>query len=107
MRTSDAISQRIVKLLGVDISVTEQEREAIDQEIDDVVRSIAGCCSVEMAQESLDQLDSLQFLLASLLCKYNVPLSDKQRRVFRECDRLDDLGDRIVVFNAIKNGTFP
>ena len=107
MNVSEIIANRIFKLLGVDISITDEEKSGLDQEIDNLIQSISKCKNVIEAEKFFNELQSLQTLLAELLFKHDISLSDKQRRVVRECERLDDMDLRIFIFNAIKSGTFP
>jgi hypothetical protein len=62
---------------------------------------------VAKSEKLLNELGDIQLLLAKLLFKYDMPLSQKQKSLVRQFDRCDDPTVREMVFNAIKEGKFP
>ena len=92
---------------GIDeVALTESERHNLDRELDATLERIARCPDLDSAFSALDELGVQQNVLATLLFKHKVQLSDKQRRLVRQFDRSDDPQLRFFVFQVIRNGTF-
>ncbi len=91
---------------GIDeVALTESERHNLDQELDATLERIARCPNVDSASSAFDELGEQQDVLATLLFKHKVQLSEKQRRLVRQFD-FDDSQLRVFVFQVIKSGTF-
>jgi hypothetical protein len=88
------------------IVITENEIYAMDQELDATIEHISLFDNIYSASVELDRLEQQQTILATLLFKYKIQLSEKQCRVVRQCDRLDDSRLRNYVFKLIKKGIF-
>jgi hypothetical protein len=89
-----------------EVALTESERDSLDQELDSTLERIARCPDLDSAAGALDELGAQQELLATLLFKHKVQLSNKQRRLVRQFDRVDDPRLRLFVFQVIRNRTF-
>jgi len=88
-------------------SLTDEERNGLDNDIDEVLRLIANCEPFEAAESSLLALGEIHKVLATLAFRFGVSLSPRQRRIVREYDRWDIPEVRHAVFDAIKRGEFP
>jgi hypothetical protein len=89
-----------------EVTLSESERSDLDQELDATIERIARRSDPESASSALDELGTQQYVLATLLFKHKVPLTDKQRRLVRQFDRCDDPQLRVFVFQVIKKGIF-
>ena len=89
------------------VCLTDEDRSCMDQEIDEILERISRMSSIDSADRMLQELGLIQENLATICFKYQVLLSDKQRKLVRKYDRWDDLGCRMDSFQAIKNGCFP
>jgi hypothetical protein len=100
------IRQRLSNYGMNKVALTESERHNLDQELDATVERIARCPDLDSASSALDELGAQQDVLATLLFKHKVQLSEKQRRLVRQFDRFDDPRLRVFVFQVIRSGTF-
>jgi len=107
MTTSEDIRNRIISAGRDGAYLREDEREALDHEIDGFVSRIRQYDDLSAAEESLMELGQLEELLALLLFKYHAEVSQKQKSLVREFDRSDDPRARALMFRAIKEGAFP
>jgi hypothetical protein len=105
MNTLDEIHQRPLHCGIGAVTLTEDEQHGLDGELDELLERIAQCPNIGWARSLLDELGSQQEVLATLLFKHKAPLSVRQRRLVRQCDRLDDEQLRAFVFDAIGSGT--
>ncbi len=90
-----------------DKSLTDEERNTLDNDIDEVLRLIANCEGFQAAESSLLALGEIHKVLATLAFRFGVSLSPRQRRIVREYDRWDVPEVRHAVFSAIRRGEFP
>jgi hypothetical protein len=104
MKTSDEIRSRLRDSIGPEFPISARERDLLEAELDEILRSIASHSVVAEAEEDLSALGTLQELLATLLFKYKVDLTKRQRAIVRQFDRSDDPDERNYVFTQIKNG---
>lgn len=86
--------------------LTDEERSLLDQEIDAVVDAIAQGANIEEVNSKLDELGKMEDVIATLFCKYQVSLSEKQYRLFQDFDRWDLPEIRTAVVASIKKGDF-
>ena len=107
MNTFQAIRQRLLACPIQGMFLNDEERSHLDQEIEELLASIAGSISIESADAELQQLGLMQEVLATLCFKYQTELSKKQRALVRRYDRWDDLGVRTRSFEEIRQGQFP
>lgn len=89
------------------VSLTDNDHHLLDSELDDLLRSIAKCASVEAAGSFLLELGELEDVLVTLLCKHEVRLTERQREIVTEYDRWDVPEVRQEAYRKIKNGEPP
>jgi hypothetical protein len=106
METFALIRDRMRSAVGQGMFLTDEERSALDEELDRSIASIAQMSTVEDANRELLALGSMQDVLATLCFKYNIAVTDRQRRLVRQYDRWDVPEVRASVYNAIKQGRF-
>jgi uncharacterized protein with von Willebrand factor type A (vWA) domain len=87
--------------------LSAEEVVELDNELANVIADIKASSSYSAAAQSLDELGTLQEVLALLLFKYDAPLSTRQRAVVRRFDRSDDPDLRAAIYKAAKEGRFP
>jgi hypothetical protein len=104
MKSSESIRFRLRESIGPDFPISAHEINALEEELNGVLRSVACSKELEEAQADLDALGKLQELLATLLFKYKVDLTPRQRSIVREFDRSDDPEVREYIFAEIKKG---
>jgi hypothetical protein len=88
-------------------SLTDDDRRALDLELDQMLKSIANCNTFEAAEPFLQELGDFQLVLATLVFKHEVELSNRQREIVREYDRCDMLDVWRGAFQKIRNAEFP
>jgi len=86
------------------VSVTDQDRQLMDSEMDEILRSIARCSTAEAAEPLLLELGELQDVLMTFFCKHNVALTERQDKIIREYDRWDVPEVRQETYQKIKSG---
>jgi len=87
--------------------LTDDDRRVLDGELDEMMKSIANCDTVEAAEPLLQELGRIQEIMATLAFKHGIQLSGRQRRIVREYDRCDVPEVRRIVFQKIKSAEFP
>lgn len=106
MKTSQLIKARIDELGWHGATLSQDDCSALDLEIDEIVGRIRSTSDVFEAEVVLMELGELETFLSLLLCKYHLPLSATQKKLF-EFDRWDDVETRHRLYNDIKAGRFP
>jgi hypothetical protein len=104
MKPSETVRNRLSGPLGLGFVLSDGERDALESELDDILRLIASKASMSAAEKDLDSLGQLQELLALLRFRYDAELTKRQREIVRQFDRSDDFGVRLHVFKQIKAG---
>ncbi len=90
------------------VSMSDDNRQLLETELNDTLTAIANCDSLEAAEPLLrGDLEEIQGVLATLWCRRHVELSERQREIVREFDRCDDPEVRRIVFENIKHSRFP
>ena len=107
METFQQIRERLLGFGRKDMTLSDEEVTQLDQEINDLLATIAQETTVESAESNLLQLGEIQTVLATICFGTELPLSEKQRRLVRNYDRWDDSEERRHAFAWIKAGTFP
>jgi len=87
--------------------LSDDERDALDQELSEMFVNIGKCVSFASADQLLGQLGVVQEVLATIWFKHRVALSENQRHFVRAYDRWDVPELRKRAFEAIKANTFP
>lgn len=100
------IQRRIASVPDEGVHLTDQERSALDRELDELLRGIASESSAEDAEPTLLQLGEFQSLLATICFRYGVQLSERQRNLVRDYDRWDVVEERRAAFDSIRSGMF-
>jgi hypothetical protein len=88
-------------------SLTDEDRQVFDRELNRIIITVAKCDSMESAQGDLLELGRVQEILATLTFRYGAQLSARQRQIVREYDRCDLPEVRQSTFNKIKSDQFP
>jgi hypothetical protein len=107
MTVFDQIREKLRMAHVNGISLTNEERIQLDQELDEIFATILASRTLMDAETKLLELGSIQEVLATLSYKYNISLPDRQRKLVYRFDRSDDPGERAAAFEAIKKGDFP
>ena len=107
MKISQLIKARIDELGWPAASLSQDERSALDLEVDEIVGRIKSSSDFREADVVLRELGEFETFLSLLLCKYHLTLSDKQKKLINEFDRSDDVETRHRLYNDIKEGRFP
>jgi hypothetical protein len=89
------------------VSLTEEDRRVLDFELDETLKSIANCDTVEAAEPFLLELGEIQDVMATLAFKHDLQLSKRQREIVREYDRWDAQRFDGTLFEKSKTPTFP
>ncbi len=87
--------------------MSDEERSDLDRELDALLRSIAESSTIDAAESKLEELGHLQRLLATVCFKYQIELTETQRRLVRNYDRWDVAEVRAAALEAIRRGQFP
>jgi hypothetical protein len=87
--------------------LTSDEELTIDQDLDRIIDKIKRCKIWQEAEPSLIELGELQRILVTLRCRYEVPFKDRPRTLIREYDRADLSEIRKMIFEKIRDGSFP
>jgi len=106
MSTTQVIRDRIAELSWHGAYLLPEEAVALDREFDALLHRIKACPDYASAETALVELSEMEDLFALLLCKYNLKLSDKQKRLCREFDRYDDPETRYRFYQDVKEGRF-
>ncbi len=88
-------------------SLSCDDRNVLDAEIDKMLKAITDCVTFELAGPLLHELSAIQEVLATLAFKHGIQLSVRQRDIVRTYDRCDIPEVRRSVFQKIKNAEFP
>jgi hypothetical protein len=107
MKISQIIKDRIDKLGWHGAYLSQDERCALDLEIDEIVGWIKSSFDFCEADAVLKELGEFETFLSLLLCKYHLTLSDKQKKLINEFDRSDDVETRHRLYKDIKENRFP
>ncbi len=84
--------------------VSDADVAELDSELAELLLLIAEKESPQDAAEELRELGALQSFMALLAFKYDVELTDRQRKVVRDYDRWDDEETRVWFFREIAEG---
>jgi len=87
--------------------MSDEERSDLDRELEALLRCIAKTGTINAAESKLEELGRLQQLLATVCFKYQIDLTETQRRLVREYDRWDVAEVRAAALEAIRRGQFP
>jgi hypothetical protein len=68
--------------------------------------SIGVCETLQEARTLFSIINDIQFVVAKLVFKEGVEVSDRLRKFVRDFDRLDDLEIMTSFFNQIKKGEY-
>lgn len=101
--SSQRIRQTIEKC-GDASEILDSDIADLESELNGLLTQIAEKNSPHDAERDLLDLGSLQELLSILIFKYDVKLTDRQRRIVREYDRWDDEETRVYFFTEIAAG---
>ncbi len=101
--TSQRLRQTIDRC-GDASEISNADIVELESELSGLLAQIAKKQSAQDAESALLELGSLQELLSILVFKYDVDLTDRQRRIVREYDRWDDGETRIYFFKEIAAG---
>ncbi len=85
-------------------TVTSEDIRELDAEMSGILERMAVRTTYEDAKPELDELADLHGLLATLLFKWCVDLTDRQRQVVRSFDRWDDEDTRKHFFGEVTAG---
>ena len=88
-------------------SLTDEDRSALDDELDGILKLIASRATFNAAEPLLEELGRVQEVMATLAFKYSAHLSERQREIVRDYDRCDIDDVRRRTFEKIKNAEFP
>jgi hypothetical protein len=89
------------------VSLSDEDRQLLDSELDEILRSIARCSTAEVAEPLLLELGELQDVLMTFSCKHNITLNERQDKIIREYDRWDVLEVRQETYQRIRSGEPP
>ena len=112
MKSIEILNQKLrPTILGAntippEVTMTDGELQAIEAEVDQMLRGVAACETMSEVDPKLDELCTLQGLLAKVCFKHRVSLSPKLRRLVGEFDRCDNTDLREFVFAQVKSGIF-
>ena len=79
-----------IQLSGDAPEITESDISDLEAEMEKILMRIAAKPSALEAATELDELGEFHGLLAVLLFKHRIPLSERQKKVVRVFDRWDD-----------------
>jgi len=71
-----------------------------------IIYKISLCQTIQDTSCYFDLLDKIQFVMAGLVFRDNLPVSQELRKFIRDCDRLDDPWLRDYLFKKIKSGEY-
>jgi hypothetical protein len=106
MTTFERIRSRLLVAPVQGMFLTDEERSHLDEEIDEVLASIARKMTMIDAERELQELGIMEETLATLCFKYQLGLSEKQRNLIRQYDRWDVFEVRATTYEAIRQGKF-
>ena len=77
----------------------------LSQKIKYIFSKIKSLPSIELAQDYFDLLEKIQAILASIVFKYNIGLSDSLHKFVQDFDNFD-YHNQIYLFQQIKSGKY-
>jgi hypothetical protein len=89
------------------VSLTDDDRGALDDDLDEMLEAVASCATFEAAEPFREELGRLQLIMATLAFKHSASLSARQQEIVSEYDRCDVEDVRRKTFKKIKDGEFP
>ena len=104
MKMSTATSIRLRQQLDASGDcpvITTDDISELDVEMSDILERMTARTTFEDARPELQELAELHGLLATLLFKCSVDLTDRQRQVVRTYDRWDDEDTRRYFFREV------
>jgi hypothetical protein len=107
MDTFQKVRERLQALGTKEMTLSDEEVARLDQEIDQLLVSIAEEPDAQAAEPKMMQLGEMTDVLAIICFGTKLPFTDKQRQLVRNYDRWFDAESRQRCFGWIKAGTFP
>jgi hypothetical protein len=74
--------------------------------VKEIIYKISLCQTIQDTSCYFDLLDKIQFVMARLVFRDDVPVTQELRKFIRDCDRLDDPWLRDYLFKKIKSGEY-
>ena len=97
----------VLSHVELDSTLTREDAEALDNELDKLLKAVLDCYDFKEAERVLSKLGELHKVLALLAFRFNIPLSRRQREIVREYDRWDVVEVRREVYEKIRKQEFP
>lgn len=78
----------------------------LENEISNLINKIKNCQSILKSEVYFDLLEQAQFIVAKLIFKENISVSDFLWKFMKDFDRIDSPLLRNIIFNEIKNDQY-
>lgn len=106
MQSIKQLSKKLSLISSHNVEITDNDQELINRDVDKLISRLLLCNNIDEAESLLNDLGTLQEVLAKLAFQYHITLHPRLMKLVREFDRSDDNDVRLDVFNKIKNRKF-